>query len=104
MSEVGALKKSQERLLDLYLSEDIDKDTYLLRKVSYDAKIEELQALISKETDNVKYSANDTTALQESLARYDELSRKEKRFLLEYLIKSVIVDGEKVIINLRLSE
>lgn len=104
LTEIGGLKKAQDKLLDLYLSGDIDKDAYLLRKVSYDAKIEELQELIKRETENVQASATDTTALKDALSRYDELTRKDKRFLLEYLIKSIVVDGDKVTINLRLKK
>ena len=39
MSEIGAIKRSQSKLLDLYLSGDIDKDTFLIRKIEYDSKI-----------------------------------------------------------------
>lgn len=103
MTEVGSHKKAQEKLLDLYLSGDIDKDTYLLRKVGIDAKISELQSLIAAETERVQSSAADTTALKESLANYDNLDKRAKRTLLQHLIKSIVVNGENVIINLKLS-
>lgn len=103
MTEVGNHKKAQERLLDLYLNDDIDKDAYLLRKVGLDAKIAELQSLISAETERVQSSVADTSALKEALKNYDNLDKKAKRTLLEHLIKSIVVNGENVIINLKLA-
>ena len=103
VAQLGAAKEASERFLDLYLEGNIDKDSYLLRKLPIDSKIEELNRLIAQETETVKSTVTDGVQnLRDKLKNYDSLSKKEKRLLLHFLIKSVVIDGEKVIINLKL--
>lgn len=104
MSEIGAIKRSQSKLLDLYLSGDIDKDTFLIRKIEYDSKIAELQNLIEKETESVQSAPTNAEAIKKSIAEYSILNRRQKRTLLEYLIKNIIVDGSRITVNLRLKK
>lgn len=105
IAQVGAAKQSQERLLDLYVNGDIDRDAYLIRKLPLDSKINELNTLIEKESDSVKTSVTDGVAnIKEKLKNFDSLSKKEKRLLMHFLIKSVVIDGENIVINLKLKK
>ena len=87
------------------MSGDIDRDAYLLRKLPLDSKISELNTLIEKESDSVKTSVTDGVAnIKEKLKNFDGLSKKEKRLLLHFLIKSVVIDGDNIVINLKLKK
>ena len=43
-------------------------------------------------------------AIKKSIAEYSMLNRRQKRTLLEYLIKNIIVDGSRITVNLRLKK
>lgn len=105
IAQLGATKQSAERLLDLYINGDIDRDAYLLRKLPIDGKIEELNTLIAKESETVKTSVTDGVQnIRNKLSNFDSLSKKEKRILLHFLVKSVVIDGENVLVNLKLKQ
>lgn len=98
--ENAELKERKERLLDLYLSEAIDKDTYTLRYDDINKAIQknltvidgEQQALAQSPTISVEY-------LKQQQRLFPTATKKEKRRLLQLLIKQIVVDGKSVTIN-----
>lgn len=100
MTEIAELKEKQAKLLDLYLDNTIDKDAYTLRLVALDAKINENKSIIEAEKEKVVAAPlNSADILRDKLEHYDDLSRVEKTKLLRLLIKSIVIDGEKITIN-----
>ncbi len=100
MTEISELKDKQAKLLDLYLDGTIDKDTYAMRLVALDAKINENKSIIEAEKEKViSAPMNSTEILQDKIKNYDNLSRLEKTKLLRLLIKSIVINGENITIN-----
>jgi len=60
--------------------------------------------LIEKETESVQSAPTNAEAIKKSIAEYSMLNRRQKRTLLEYLIKNIIVDGSRITVNLRLKK
>ncbi len=94
------LKKQKERLLDLYLGEAIDKDTYTARFDDINKRIQKNLAVIDNEKQTL--AASPTVSIEYLKQRQREFptaSKKEKRRLLQQLIKQIVIDGEKITIN-----
>ena len=98
--ENGELKKQKERLLDLYLNEAIDKDTYALRFDDINKRIQKNLAVIDNEKQSIAQSPTVSIEyLKQRQREFPYASKKEKRQLLQQLIKQIVIDGEKVTIS-----
>lgn len=98
--ENGEYKKQKERLLDLYLGEAIDKDTYTQRFDDINARIAKNMTVIDNEKQTL--AASPTVSIEYLKQRQREFpiaTKKEKRRLLQQLIKQIVIDGEKVSIT-----
>lgn len=100
IAEISVLKEKQLKLLDLYLENTIDKDTYTLRLVEFEAKINENKSIIESEKEKIiSAPTNSIEIINDKIKNYDKLSRLEKSKLMRLLIKSIIINDEKVIVN-----
>lgn len=98
--ENGELKKQKERLLDLYLAESIDKDTYTLRFDDINKHIQKNLAVIESEKQALAQSPTVSIEyLKQRQKDFPTASKKEKRRLLQLLIKQIVIDGDKITIN-----
>lgn len=98
--ENGEYKKQKERLLDLYLNEAIDKDTYTQRFDDINARIAKNMTVI--ETEKQTLAASPTVSieyLKQRQRQFPIATKKEKRRLLQQLIKQIVIDGENVTIT-----
>lgn len=96
----GELKKQKERLLDLYLNESIDKDTYTLRFDAINKQIQKNLAVIDNEKQSIAQSP--TVSIEYLKKRQKEFpfaTKKEKRRLIQQLVKQIVIDGAKITIN-----
>ena len=98
--ENGELKKQKERLLDLYLNESIDKDTYTARFDDINKRIQKNLAVIDNEKQSIAQSPTVSIEyLKQRQREFPNASKKEKRRLLQQLIKQIVIDGENITIN-----
>lgn len=96
------LKKQKERLLDLYLEEAIDKEVYTEKFDAINKKLERNLSVIESEKETiVKNPTVSLDYLKQSQQNYPTADKKEKRRLLQLLIKQIVIDGENVTINWR---
>ncbi len=98
--ENGELKKQKERLLDLYMDEAIDKDTYAVRFDDINKRIQKNLAVIDNEQQTI--AAAPTVSIEYLKRRQREFPvapKKEKRRLLQQLIRQIVIDGKQVTIN-----
>ncbi len=94
------LKKQKERMLDLYLSEQIDKDTYADKFEELDKKIQKNAAVIENERRFVSNAPQISISKLKAIhAGFESASKKQKRELLKLLIEKIIIDGESVTIK-----
>lgn len=94
------LKKQKERMLDLYLSEQIDKDTYADKFEELDKKIRKNAAVIENERRFVSNAPQISISKLKALhAGFESAPKKQKRELLKLLIEKIIIDGESVTIK-----
>ena len=93
MAELSEQKEREQKILDLYLDKIIDKDTYLLRLVEIEAKINEISTVLENEKDKVITSPSDDKIkiLKDNLKNYDNLSQLEKSRLMRTLIKNIVI-------------
>lgn len=94
------LKKQKERLLDLYLNEAIDKDTYTARYSEIGKRIDKNLTVINSEKQTL--AASPTVPIEYLKARQHEFptaTKKEKRRLIQQLINRIVIDGENVTIS-----
>ena len=98
--ENGELKKQKERLLDLYLAEAIDKDTYTVRFDDINKRISKNLAVIDNEKQSLAKSPTVSIEyLKQRQREYPTATKKEKRRLLQQLIRQIVIDGDKITIN-----
>ncbi len=98
--ENGELKKQKERLLDLYLSEAIDKDTYTSRFDDINKQIQKNLSVIDSEKQTLSKSPTVSIEyLKQRQKDFPNSTKKEKRRLIQQIVKQIIVDGDKVTIN-----
>ncbi len=98
--ENGELKKQKERLLDLYLGESIDKDTYTNRFDEINKHIQKNLAVIDNEKQTLAASPTVSIEyLKQKQREFPTASKKEKRRLLQQLIKQIVIDGDKITVN-----
>ncbi len=98
--ENGELKKQKERMLDLYLAESIDKDTYAQRFDELNKRIQKNLAVIENEKQTLASSPTVSIEfLKEKQREYPNASKKDKRRFLQQLIKQIVIDGEKITVN-----
>lgn len=98
--ENAELKKQKERLLDLYLNESIDKDTYAEKFDTINKQIQKNLSVIENEKRTIAESPTVSLAyLKERQQAYPTASKKDKRHFLLQMIKQIVVDGKKITIN-----
>lgn len=98
--ENSELKKQKDKLLDLYMTNVIDKEAFVLRTNELDKKINKNNVVIKNEQNTI--STTPTVSidyLKERQANYDNASKKEKRELLQLLINEIVVDGQNITIK-----
>ncbi len=87
-------------MLDLYLSEQIDKDTYADKFEELDKKIRKNAAVIENERRFVSNAPQISISKLKAIhAGFESASKKQKRELLKLLIEKIIIDGESVTIK-----
>ena len=100
LSENSELKKQKERMLDLYLAESIDKDTYEEKFNAINKRIARNLTVIESEQRTISQSPTiSIDYLKERQKAYPTASKEDKRRLLLQLIKQIVVDGDKITIN-----
>lgn len=98
--ENAELKERKERLLDLYLAEAIDKDTYTLRYDDINKTIQKNLTVIDSEQQTIAQAPTVSIEyLKQRQREFPTATKKEKRRLLQLLIKQIVIDGENVTIN-----
>lgn len=98
--ENGELKKQKDRILDLYLSEAIDKDTYTKRFDDINKRIQKNLAVIDNEKQSLAQSPTvSIDYLKQRQKDFPTATKSEKRKLIHQLVKRIVVDGDKVTIS-----
>ena len=98
--ENGELKKQKERMLDLYLTESIDKDTYTEKFDAINKRIQKNLAVIDSEKQTLTKSPTVSIEyLKERQKNYPTASKADKRRFLQHIINNIIIDGKKILIN-----
>jgi len=102
MAESAAAKKQIDKLLDLYMSDLIDKETYQARIADYEKTIRKNKEVIEAESQKLYAKPADTIDfLKARQAEYKTANKKEKRAILALLIDYIAIDGESVNIKYR---
>lgn len=102
MAESAAAKKQIDKLLDLYMSDLIDKETYQARIAEYEKTIRKNKEVIEAESQKLYAKPADTIDfLKARQAEYKAANKKEKRAILALLIDYIAIDGESVNIKYR---
>lgn len=100
LTENGDLKKQKERLLDLYLNESIDKDTYTEKFDAINRRIQKNMSVIENEKQTLAQSPTvSIDYLKERQREYPTASKKGKQRFLQQIIKQIVIDGDKITIN-----
>ena len=99
--ELTNLKSQSEKLLDLYLTDLLDKELYLNKQKKLDKNI----ASIEKKISNLKNEKNslseyiDTDKLNLIFKNFSCLSKKQKSCILFILIKNIVIYKDKIVIE-----
>lgn len=96
------LKSRKEKLLDLYMDGILTKDTLNDRLKVIDKQLENNETLI--ESEKLKFKAVPTTIIDFVKEKHSQLAtapKAEQRRILQLLIKEILVEDEKIIINWR---
>lgn len=100
MLENADYEKQKQRLLDVYMDSIIDKETFILRTSEIDKKIKRNEKIILNEKDTIAKSPTVSIEyLKERQKAYASCDKKEKRTLLQLLIKHIVIDGQKITIT-----
>ena len=87
-------------MLDLYLSESIDKDTYAQRFDELQKRIQKNLAVIENEKQTLASSPTVSIEfLKKRQREYPTASKKDKRHFLQQIIKQIVINNEKITIN-----
>ena len=98
LQENNELNKQKEKLLDLYLNEQIDRAVYAARYDELNKRIRNNIASVDSENSKVSREVR-TECLRERILAYPTLSKKEKRKLLCLLINKITVLGNEISIE-----
>lgn len=104
--EINALNIGREKLLDLYMGNIIDKDTFLCRIADID-RLRQEKELIKREqnSNNISgnYSAQATIkTVKNMISGYQSASRDEKQKLLKLIINKIVIDGDRIVFDLKI--
>lgn len=104
--EINALNNDREKLLDLYMGNIIDKDTYLCRVSNIDRLIQEKEILKHEQSANsIPNNHSDLTIIKtvkDMILEYSSASRNEKQKLLKLIINKIVVDGDRIVFDLKI--
>lgn len=92
------IKKQREKLLDLFLSDNINKESFVHRAAKLDRQIEE-NNLIIVDLGNCELPQIDITILKDKILNFNTLPKNEQRRLLFAIIDKIIIDNELININ-----
>lgn len=99
---IAELKTKKEKLLDLYLSDILNKQDYILRTSDIDKEIDKNEKIISEEEQRIKDTPTLTIDyLKEQHARFNEMSHAEKRKFLHIIIDKIILNDEQVVVKFK---
>lgn len=102
ISDNANLEERKNKLLDLYLDNTIDKETYQLRIVEIETKLNENKMLIKSESDKVAHSPSDSKdKLNNKLENLKVLPKKEQITILNAIIKNIAINDNNIIISYR---
>lgn len=83
----------RDKLLDLYMSDAIDKQTFTLRADKIDTELEKLDKIkAEEETKALSYNAVDLNELKEQHSQILTLSKPDQRKLLFLILNKIVVD------------
>lgn len=100
LTENAALKKQKDRILDLYLNESIDKDTYTEKFDTINKQISRNLAVIESEKQTLsEFPTVSIDYLKERQRNYPTATKAEKQRFLRQIIKQIVIDGRKITIN-----
>lgn len=106
-NEINALNIDREKLLDLYMDKLIDKDTYTCRVSDIDRLIHEKELL--KREQSANYLTDNRNAystinhVKDMISMYRSASRDEKQKLLKLIINKIVVDGDRIVFDLKIN-
>ena len=100
INEVLEMPLSIVETTGLYLSEAIDKDTYTSRFDDINKQIQKNLSVIDSEKQTLSKSPTVSIEyLKQRQKDFPNSTKKEKRRLIQQIVKQIIVDGDKVTIN-----
>ena len=99
---ISELKEKKEKLLDLYLSDIIDKNSYAKKMSDIDKEIEKNEIIIKEEEKRVKETPTITIDyLKEQRNRFDDMSQTEKRKFMAVIIDKIILNGNDIVVKFK---
>lgn len=95
------LKKQKDKLLDLYLSDVLDKESYTNRINAIDRTIEKNNHTIVDISKEPVADNKTIAAIKEGIKNWDTLTTYQQNKLLTRLIDKVIIDGKSIYIKFK---
>lgn len=100
--ENADLGEKKRKLLDLYIENIIDKDTFTGKSHEIDKKIEQNNRILDTEKNKIEeLPVVAIDYLKDKVERFDKLSMPEQRKVLDLLIDKIIINNKDVIIKWR---
>ena len=100
MLENAELTKKKERLLDIYMSGLIDKDSFIKRNESIDKNLQKNYNIIDREKESISLSPTVSIEyLKDRQNNFLQLTQRQKRQFLYLIINNIVIDGQNIIIN-----
>ena len=101
VNENARLKAQIDKLLDLYISDMISKETYQQRASKLENEIEKNSEIINQQSKADIQPNVGIDYIKQRLAGFHDADKKEKRRLLQLLIKQILIDGDNILIEWR---
>lgn len=104
--EINALNNDREKLLDLYMGNIIDKQTYLCRIADID-RIRQEKELIKRENSannmpDINFALATIKTVKDMIHGYRSATRDEKQKLLKLIINKIVIDGDRIVFDLKI--
>ncbi len=101
VNENARLKAQIDKLLDLYISDMISKETYQQRASKLENEIDKNSEIINQQSKADIQPNVGIDYIKQRLAGFHDADKKEKRQLLQLLIKQILIDGDNILIEWR---
>lgn len=102
MEKINELNIKREKNIDLYTDGLISKESLKIRLDEIDKKIEMNEKFLQEKKSNVAEAPSiDVNQINEKLDKWDELELYEKRTLLKLIVDKIVINKEKIDINLK---